>query len=596
MEYGKVKSVGKNVTARGAYLDSKILDTMARISDVVGGTLGPGGRPVLIERYEHDLPPFVTKDGVTVFRALGFEDSYEHCIMEAARDAAVKTGDEAGDGTTSCTILAESLVRLTYNYCQQNPKASPQKVARTLMNAYRTYIEPTVKEYSVTAGLDAEGKKRLFHVAKISANGDEQLAEAVLQCFDITGDQGNVNIVEATGPSGYHVEKVQGYPVLIGYEECCGKFYSKFINRPDTQKCVMEDVVFLLYHGAINEPQLLLPILNKAHEQWEMSAQGAEGIFNRHNIVVIATAFSEQVIGWLAANFEHSQTLNIYPMVIPRTPQLNGTMLTLEDLAALTGAVILDPLNDNLDTATVNDLGGWRGIPKGKGLRFEASRWKSVVYGMVDEDAVIERVNDLEVLVGTAESTIDKILFQERLARVSGGIAKLTVMGSSNSEIKERKDRADDAVCAVKGAIKHGCLPGGGWTLLMLSEHFRNSDDPVLSQILAPALFEPVHRLLTNAGYVDDEIDYILGKVKDGWEAGVVSVFDVLNGRHVDPWDEGVLDSTPAVLDAIRNSMSIASVLGTLGGLVVFRRDHELERKQADSVRDFVRETVEVNK
>lgn len=582
MNYKKLKSVQKDVLSKSKHLDDRVIKTMKKISDVVGATLGPGGRPVLIEREEFDLPPFVTKDGVTVFRALGFDDSFEHAIMEVARDAAGKTADEAGDGTTTATVLAEAIVRLTHEYCARNPKISPQKVVRTLIEAFNASVEPLVKENAVKAVLTEEqGRKLLLNVAKVSANGDEQLANAVLECFDLVGDQGNVTIVEESGPFGYKVEKIQGYPIQLGYEECCGKFFPKFINRVDTQKCVMEDCVFLLYHGAINDFQSLIPILHKAGESWSMSAQGAKNIFNKHNIVVVATGFSEQVIASLSVNFANPDTLNVYPLLVNRTPQLNGQLMSLEDLAAITGANILDPLNYPLDEAELTDLGPG-------GLTFEASRWRSVVLGFVDEDLLIERADKLETLLSTAESVVDKLEFEERLARVSGGIAKLKVQGVSNGELKERRDRAEDAVCAVKGAIKHGCLPGGGWMLLKLSAMFKKSMHPVLKEVMAPALYEPVLRLLTNSGYNEDEIDYILGKIKKTQEEGLVFTYDLLNGRHVDPWEEGILDSVPAVVEAIKNSLSIASLLGTLGGLVVYTRDHEYERQEARSNQDYI--------
>lgn len=576
MNYKKLKTVAKDVVTKGSFLDKTILSTMKRISDIVGATLGPGGRPVLIEREDYDLPPFVTKDGVTVFRSLGFNDPAEHAIMEVARDASGRTAEEAGDGTTTATVLAESIVRLTYDYCKKNPKVSPQRVVRLLNEAYSNTIVPLVEAKKVKVDFGSENSAKLLKsVAKVSANGDSALAEAVLKCYDLVGDQGNVTIVEETGDFGYKVEKIQGYPILMGYEESCGKFYSKFINDSASQKCVMEDCYFLLYHGVINEPQNLLPILHKVGEMWEMKVEGA-----KHNVVILANGYSEQTIGFLAVNFANPQTLNVFPLTLPKNAQMNSPLLTLEDVAAITGASIIDPLNSPLDRAEILDLGGGN-------INFESQKWRSTIFGYVDEDRVIERSEDLKVLLTTAESSLDKVMYEERLARVSGGIAKLTVVGASNGELKERRDRADDAVCAVRGAIKHGVLPGGGWLLFALSELFRNSQDPVLKEVLAPALFEPVHRLLVNSGYNDEEIDRILEKVKWGVENDQAIVFDISEHHHVDPWEQGILDSVPAVQNAIKNSISIASLLGTLGGMVVYERDEAYERSEASAVKEL---------
>lgn len=587
MQYQKVKSVSKQVRTKGNSLEKIILDTMRTISEIVGSTLGPGGQQVLIERQEHNLPPMVTKDGVTVFRSLGFDDPAAHSIMEAARDASVRTASEAGDGTTTATILSEAIVRKTHEFTKSNPRVSPQKVVRRLERAFREVIEPAIKSLSTPAKLSETNGRNLLHsVARISANGDVELANSVMECFDLVGDDGNVTIAELSGPSKYEVERIEGYPIPMGYEESCAKYYQKFINDAATQRCIMEKPVFILYHGRITEFQTMLSLLDMVGQAWQ--GRG----FN-HNVVVVATGFSEQVLSALAFNFAEPTSLNVFPLLVPQSPFMNGQLAFLEDLSAITGATILDPMNKTMEQATLEDLGPGVGY-------FESTRFRSNIVGKstnpesaaFQEETVLLRVDELQTQMANAASELEKTFLQERIGKLTGGIAKLKVIGASNGELKEKRDRAEDAVCAVRGAIKFGCVPGGGWVLLRLMNLLKNENDQILDKVLIPALFEPVRRLLSNVGVNDEEATQILAPVINSVATGNVSdavVFDALEGKHVNAIQSGVLDATPAVLEAVRNSISIASLLGTLGGTVVFKRDLDLERTEARDAADFLR-------
>lgn len=590
MEYQKIKSVAKQVTAKGPALSDKILTTLKTISDIVGATLGPGGSQVLIERFEHGIPPSITKDGVTVFRALGFTDAARHCIMEAARDAAVRTASEAGDGTTTATILAEAIVRLLNAYCTANPTYSPQKIVRRMEEVFRLEIEPLIQSLSTRVDFATpEGRALLQHVAKVSANGDGALGEAVLECFDLVGDEGNVTIVESQGPSNYQVEKIEGYPVPIGYEDSCGGFYPKFLNDPGRQMCVLEDPVFVLYHGILNDVMVAYSLLEKVGAEFEARIKGQQSDYRHHCVVFVAAGFSEQVVGTFAAGMQAANALRIFPLVIPKNPLQNYGAQFLEDLAAITGATVFDPINRPLDSGTLEDLGP--GV-----VSFEASRFRSTVIGRADrlgepwETKMLDQVDVVAEQLKRPESELDKILLQERYGKLTGGIAKLRVIGSSNGELKEKRDRADDAVCAVRGAIKSGCLPGGGWTLMRVAYELRDRvDDPAVSEVLVPALLEPLRRLHRNCGMTEDEVEDVMDAMRRSLTAGEVRVYDAQEHTYGDPMELGIYDSTPAVLEAVRSSISIASLLGTLGGTVVFARDEELERTEARDVQEWKR-------
>lgn len=634
MEYQKAKSAAKRIEVKGPALRKIILQTMKTISDAVGATLGPGGGQVLIERPEQGLGPYVTKDGVTVMRSLGFPDSVQHSILEAARDAAVRTVAEAGDGTTTATVLAEAVVRLTMEYCEKNQKVSPQKVVRRLEKAFLDCIEPLLKGASIQVPYDDEAEAKvqqelsalqlqyndgtigieeftekaakaktlrrriLESVARVSANGDAELAEAVLQCFELVGDDGNVTIAEVTGASHYEVEPINGYPIPSGLEDSCLTHQTQFINDPANNRTTLEDPVFLLYNGRISEIQSISPFFSRLGELWQSQK------YKNHNIVLVANGFSDSVLSILGINFQDRGTLNIFPVVAPQGIMPNSQQDFLQDLRAITGATVFDPIDVTLDLVNFDDPESLV-VALGPGLTlFESTRWRSNVLGDKNEVGRLERVDQLKVQLKTAESQLERQLLQERLSKLSGGIARLKVIGSSNGEQKEKRDRAEDAICAVRGAINYGCLPGGGWGLLKARQELqkRYALDPIIQDILVAALKVPVQRLLDNSGYHAEEQEEILKPIIDNIESPlgksestgkalfVPKVFDALEGKHVHAIKEGILDSTPAVLEAIRNALSIASLLGTLGGAVVFCRDTELERKEAQAVRAFERD------
>lgn len=603
MEYGKVKSVAKVVVPRSEKLTKKTLDTMRSIAEIVGATLGPGGCPVLIERQDHGLPNLVTKDGVTVFKSLGFTDAIQHSIMESARDAAVRTVGEAGDGTTTATILAESIVRKTHEYIQKHPRVSKQRVVTTLEKCFTDDIEPFIRKVATPADVTKKaGKALLRSVAKVSANGDEPLADAVMECYRLVGDTGNVTIVEQSGPSEYKVERIEGFPIPMGYEESCAKFMGMFTNDAANGRAFLDRPLFVLYHGVLTEVQTMYNLLYRLQTAWQnipgsQHHEESKPRLDSPNVVIVATGFSEAVLGTLAANMVEPQSVNVVPLLAPRSPVMNGELHFLEDLAAVTGGTVLDPMSKPMDGVSedFSELG--------HADSFEMYRYRSTVVGHADPDEVAFYADSLEALIANAESEFDKRLLQERLGKVTGGIAKLKVVGSSNGELKEKRDRAEDAVLAVRGAMKHGCLPGGGWALLalafMLASKEKEVKESIIDEVLVPALIEPLRKLFANVGMTEEEAAKVMAEMESDIVrfAGAKSlkapksakVYDALEGRFVDAFEGGVLDSTPAVLEAVRSSLSIATLLGTLGGVVVFERDNELERRESTANNEFVR-------
>ncbi len=571
--YKKTKSAAKIVVHDPEVLKRKTLAVMKVISDIVGSTLGPSGRPVLIERQEYGLPNILTKDGVTVFRSLGFRDPVSHAIMESARDASTKTVAKAGDGTTTATVLSYGIIKNLIDLCETNRDITPQGATRELERLMNELIIPFVDKSTIKD----MSQKDAWVVANVSANGDTKLADAVIECFDIAGNDGAIIITEESGPSGYSVEHIEGYSIEMGYEESTLKFQNLFINDRGNNRIVLDKPVFLLYNQPLTDPnacQEIMEAMGNAWANWDKI--GLKEKFTQ-NIVVVAPQFSESVLGIFGSNTANPNALNIVPLVCTKTGVQNSEIHFLEDLAAVTGAAIFDPISKPLVDGTLRDLG--YGIK-----RIEFGRFKTTIQGLCEPEIVKERAEELRQALKNAVSQYDAHFLEDRIARLNGGIAKLKVKGSSSGEIREKKDRAEDAIAAVRGALKEGCLPGGGWALAQLSQS--TEEGVVFRKVLKPALLFPIQKLLENCGYNQRDADVLVNRIIEESKNG--KVFDAVKREFIDP-KEGLLDSTPAVLEALRNSLSISSILGTLGGIVVFERDDDLERAEASDSSHFMK-------
>ncbi len=664
-----------------------VLDTLRTVSQVVGVTLGPGGRSVLLERQEQGLPPFLTKDGVTVYRNLGFDDPIQDLVMEVMRDTAVRTANEAGDGTSTSTIFGAALVDKTMEFCRSNRQVAPQMVMRSLMDLIQDRGIPFLQERAVSASLtmpdgkpDEAGCRILRAVAKISANGDSALADVVVPAMRIAGDYGNVILTEAEGPSLYKVEKVAGYTLPVGWEDTMRSLWQNWITDSANQRCVVERPRVLCFNGRLNQFSTIAPILQRVGQELDAFTEGdtvrllalavAEGMlpfpvcagghktpkcgkshltYNSDdgtwacgdarltnvlavltpayhvalqkylggvnlNLVVVASAFSDEVLTQFFVNFREPGKLKLVPVVAPHGPSVGYQAQVLQDVAAIAGARVLDPVSVAGGKFQLADLGP--GVAS-----FEMSRTRSNLVGCGHEFAYDAehtkrlqgllggRVSDVSRQAQAATSTMDRGLVQERLAKLTGGLACITVQGGSNGEIRERRDRAEDAVCAVRGAIKAGCLPGGCWGLLAMGTHLLrcvegSSFEVYVRQILLPALHEPLRRLLGNAGMMGGDVDTMVTAYLEKVQASDSmsgapdeinpkgdQVYDLETRSWVDPFEAGLLDSAPAVVEAVRSAASIALQLGTCGAIVAYRRDTEVERREAASALAYSRAT-----
>jgi chaperonin GroEL len=576
MSHRKAKTAPKIFEIDSKLLKQKVLSTMHRVAEAVGRTLGPGGRNILIESDYPGIPNKNTKDGVTVFKSLGAMDPYEHLIIEQARDVAQRTASEAGDGTTTATVLSYHLIQNLFDFCERNPKYSPQKAAREIVKVTESALSSFIESKTVKITEENQGMLRM--VAKISANGDGDMADAVIKAFEEIGygDSSHVTIRELSGKKNYVVERIDGFPIPVGFEESMGKLHTAFINDQGNQRAFLENPLFLLYDGNMNDLITVMPILEGLGKKYV-----EEGDSDFKNLVIFAHGFSESVLTTLAINFANPNTLNVLPMTTPMAQFLNSQTHFLHDLAAFTGAKVFG-LKDQVSTAKITDLG--RGMEN-----FEAYRFRSTVIGDPEPINVEMRAEELKQMMNNAEGQAEKILLEERLGKITNGIAKLTIYGGSNGELKEAHDRCEDAVCAVRSAITHGAVPGGcRMSIDMAIKLIREFPDghPV-REVLVPSLLALPTKLLDNAGYNSEEIQ----KVIDTLASDESLVYDVENQVFGKAEEVGLFDAARAVSESLSNAVSLASVLGTCGGLVCHPRDNVFERSEARADAEFGRAT-----
>jgi chaperonin GroEL len=570
----KVKTSAKMFLSDQKKLKELIVNTMDRISSIVGSTFGPGGRNCLIESDYPGLPNKNTKDGVTVFKALGSSNSYEHLIIEQTRDAAQRTVSEAGDGTTTATILSAALVKHLFDFCEKNPRNSPQRVAREMNKIIREVLIPEIQARAIK--IDESNMELLKMVATVSANGDEDLAEAVIKAFDIIGygDSSHVTIKTLSGPYGFEVSQIEGFPIPIGFEESIGKFHTAFINDQANQRCHLEKPLFLLFDGQIVDIMSIYSVLDRLGQEY------VNGNSDFKNLVIFAHGFSDAVLTQLAFNFANPNTINVVPMRTPMAQFLNSQLHFLNDLAAFTGAKVFT-LKDKLNDATPADMG--------KNMEaFEAYRSRSTIVGDPDPVNIEVRADELKVQMKNSESAAEKIWLEERLGKITNGIAKLTIYGGSQGELREVHDRAEDAICAVRSAITRGALPGGCRIFIDLAIMLMSKKDEfgaVAEHILVPSLMTPIIRLLENAGYTDDEISSTIDSLINNPD----KVYDAANHVLGTAEELKLFDSEPAVEESLKNAGSIATVMGTMGGIIAYPRDNDFERSEAAADREFER-------
>lgn len=547
------KSKAKNITAEKAKIKEIVHGTIDKMATIVGATLGPGGRPVLIER--DSLSPLITKDGVTVAKALGVENAEANVIIDAAKEICLKTAKEAGDGTTTAIVLANAITKHGLNFIDNNPKYNPQRVVNELNDVYNSIIIPFLKANAIPVS----GREELVNVATISANGDRAIAEAAVTAVMAAGDDGHVLIEEAQG-NQLKVETMDGFVVTSGLKDI-GAIGRAFINDRSLQQVKMDQGLVFLYDGSLNDLKVPGAI--------QQAIEGTE-LFGLP-IMVFAHGFADVVIEAFAKTTKGGYT--VVPVKTPMSGAANSRSSFLLDMSAYSGATVYDP--GTIDKFINEDQSsGFGAFDNAK-----VGMYETVVSAVPDSDKVDQRLNELKHLMDISPSDFDKMHIKAAIGKLTGGISTIWVGGGSELEAREKRDRVEDAVEAVKSAIAEGIVPGGCAVQLTLSQIIRSHPNKKGSwDIMTVALEEPFKLLLSNCGEDPEEV---WESIKHEFALKTLPsvVFDANAHEIVNPMTAGIIEPSKVCRVTIGNALSVASLLMTLGGIVVSPRNAGLEQQ-----------------
>src|SRR5271166_2935843 len=519
------KEVRFSVDARDRMLHG--IDTLAHAVRV---TLGPKGRNVVLDKSFG--APRVTKDGVTVAKEIELEDKFENMGAQMVREVASKTSDQAGDGTTTATILAHAIVKEGAKGVAAG--MNPMDLKRGVDLAV-TAIVADLKKHSKNVTSNEE----IAQVGTISANGDAEIGRFIADAMKKVGNEGVITVEEAKSLAT-ELEVVEGMQFDRGY------ISPYFITNADKMRVEMDDAYVLIYEKKLSGLQELLPLLEAV-------------VQTTKPLVIIAEDIEGEALATLVVN-KLRGGLKVAAVKAPGFGDRRKAML--EDIAILTGAqAISEDLGIKLDKVTVNMLG------RAKKVTIEKEN-TTIVNGAGKKSDIEARIKQIKAQIEETTSDYDSEKLQERLAKLAGGVAVIRVGGATEVEVKERKDRVDDAMHATRAAVEEGILPGGGVALLRASEVLKkvrtaNDDQKTGVEIVRKALSAPARQIATNAG---EDGSVIVGKIleKDQYAYG----FDAQIGEYVNLVSKGIIDPTKVVRAALQNAASIAGLLITTEAMV----------------------------
>ena len=505
------------------------------LADAVKVTLGPKGRNVIIEKKFG--APHITKDGVSVAREIELEDSFQNMGAQLVKEVASKTGDQAGDGTTTATVLAQAIVNVGLKNVAAG--ANPMDLKRGIDKAVSKVVEG-IKAQSEEVGDDFE---KIENVARISANNDEEIGRLIAEAMQKVKKEGVITVEEAKGTETT-VEVVEGMQFDRGY------ISPYFVTNSEKMECEMDSPYILLYDKKISNLKDLLPVL-------EAVAQSGRPL------LIIAEDVDNEALATLVVNRLRG-SLKICAVKAPGFGDRRKEML--EDIAILTGGTVISEVKGmQLAQATVADLGTAEKVTVNKDNTV-------IVNGNGSKEAIAQRVAQIKSQIETTTSNYDKEKLQERLAKLGGGVAVLYIGAPSEVEMKEKKDRVDDALSATRAAIAEGIVPGGGVayirTLPALDELKGDNDDENTGiQIIRRAIEEPFRQIVENAGV---EGAVILQKVKDG--SGDFG-YNARTGAFENFLKSGVIDPAKVTRVALENAASIAGMFLTTECVIADKKD-----------------------
>ncbi len=506
------------------------------LANAVKVTLGPKGRNVIIDKSFGG--PQVTKDGVTVAKEVELEDALENMGAQMVKEVASKTNDLAGDGTTTATILAQAIVHEGLKNVAAG--ANPMDLKRGVDKA----VEAIVKDLDKQSEQVGDSSEKIKQVASISANNDETIGTLITEAFEKVGKEGVITVEEAKGTDTY-VDVVEGMQFDRGY------LSPYFVTNAEKMEADLENPYILLIDKKISTMKDLLPVL-------EPVAQTGKPL------VIVAEDVDGEALATLVVN-KLRGTVKIAAVKAPGFGDRRKAML--EDIAILTGGtVISEERGFNLENTTIEMLGTAEKVTIDKDNT-------TIVNGSGDAKAIKARVNQIKVQIESTTSDYDKEKLQERLAKLAGGVAVLYVGAASEVEMKEKKDRVDDALHATRAAVEEGIVSGGGVALLNARKSIQkikaeNADEATGNQIVFNAVEAPLRTIVTNAG---GEGSVVVSKVEEG---KVNFGYDAKSETYVDMLDAGIIDPKKVTRVALENAASVAGmVLTTECALVDIKED-----------------------
>ncbi|POR48814.1 chaperonin GroEL [Paraburkholderia eburnea] len=508
---------------------TKLIEGVNILADAVKVTLGPKGRNVVLERSFG--APVVTKDGVSVAKEVELADKLQNIGAQIVKEVASKTSDAAGDGTTTATVLAQAIVREGQKYVAAG--LNPLDLKRGIDKAVIAAIEELKKISKPTTT-----SKEIAQVATISANGEESIGQRIAEAIDRVGKEGVITVEDGKSLAD-ELDVVEGLQFDRGY------LSPYFINNQDKQIAELDNPFILLFDKKISNIRDLLPVL-------EQVAKAGRPL------LLIAEDIEGEALATLVVN----NIRGVLKTVAVKAPGFGDRRKALlEDIAILTGGqVIAEETGLTLEKATLAELG--------QAKRIEVSKENTTVIDGAGEASAIEaRVKQIRLQIEEASSDYDREKLQERVAKLAGGVAVIKVGGATEIEVKEKKDRVDDALHATRAAVEEGIVPGGGVALIRVRQAILdlkgiNADQTAGVKIVLRALEEPLRQIVTNAG---EEASVVAAKVAEG--SGNFG-YDAATGQYGDLVEKGVLDPTKVTRTALQNAASVAGLLLTTDATV----------------------------
>jgi chaperonin GroEL len=506
-----------------------------QLAEAVKVTLGPKGRNVVIDKKFG--APTVTKDGVTVAKEIELPDPLENMGAQMVKEVATKTSDLAGDGTTTATVLAQAIFREGLKNVTAG--VNPMALKRGIDAAVASVVDELKK-----MSLPTKGKKEIAQVGSISANNDKEIGDLIAEAMEKVGKDGVITVEEAKGLETT-LETVEGMQFDRGY------LSPYFVTDPEKMEAALEDALILIHDKKISSMKDLLPILEKVAQLGKP-------------LLIIAEDIEGEALATLVVN-KLRGTLRVSAVKAPGFGDRRKAML--EDVAVLTGGqVISEEVGFKLENAVVTDLGRAKRIVVDK-------ETTTLIDGQGDEEKIKGRIKELKAAIEKTTSDYDREKLQERLAKLAGGVAVINVGAPTESEMKEKKARVEDALHATRAAVEEGIVPGGGVALIRAQKALKTlklteADEQIGVDIVRRAIEEPMRIIVQNAG---GEGSIVVDKIRQSKDNNYG--YNALTDEYEDLVAAGVIDPTKVTRTALQNAASIAGLLLTTEALIVEKKE-----------------------